>query len=269
MSSAALQLAEEKLIEFAKSVEISATKVLEGLHTTPHGGRGIEFHSGVAYTPGEDARYIDWKRYAATDRLTVNRFEREERSSWRVWVDRSASMHYREKVQWTNLWAGSILFLAKAFGDSWRLQEGVSHSIEEAFRELCEERPKEVPLSSLIEEASATTRLIIFSDFFCDLETLKVEVKKLSESYHSVHLIQILSAPERSFDFDEVVEFLDFESSGKLILDATHIRAAYIQSFLNLEKELKALVSDHVSFMLAMCEGESLEKQLIEFFEHL
>ena len=60
-----------ELIEFAKTVELEATRFLEGQHRSARAGQGIEYHSSVAYAEGEDAKHLDWKRFAATDRFLV------------------------------------------------------------------------------------------------------------------------------------------------------------------------------------------------------
>lgn len=270
MSDASFKLPEEKLLEFSKSIEVVATKILEGYHHSARGGRGVEFQSALPFSPGEDARFIDWKRYASTERLYVNRYQREERAGWRVWIDPSESMLYENKARWARLWAGCLLYLARSWGDSWWLAPDFSHSLEEAFRFLSAEgESHHATLADLERGSSVTDRLILISDFFLDSNELQNQVRRFQELYESVHLIQILSTKERDFLFSNVTEFVDLESNSKLILDAATIRRAYLKTFESLERDLKALVSDRVSFMLCMSNGASLENQLTEFFEEL
>jgi uncharacterized protein (DUF58 family) len=265
-----LRVPEDKLLEFSKSIQVVATKVLEGLHSTTHGGRGVEYQSSSPFSAGEDIRFIDWKRYASTDRLYVNRYQREERSGWKLWIDESESMSYENKRAYGRLWVGSILYLAKAWGDPWWLVPDFSHSLDEAFHFLAsDEKGEETQLSDLEKNSSSTDRLILVSDFFSNPHLLKKQIKRLEDLYHSVHLVQILTSKERDFKFSEVTEFVDLESSSKLILDAPTVRKAYLKSYENLESELKALVSEKVSFMLCMSEDANLHQQLIEFFESL
>lgn len=258
------------MIAFSKAVEVAATKVFEGIHHTQRAGRGVEFESASSFTPGEEARFIDWKRYAATDRLYINRYQREEKSGWKIWLDGSSSMNYQNKTYWARLWAGSLIYLAKTWGDSWSLAPAFSHSVDEAFQFLASTQPsQEVELDALESAASISDRLILISDFFFDPKLLAKKIERLLDLYHSVHLIQILSPKELNFDFSEVTEFMDLESSSKLILDSKVVKSAYLNAFNALTQQLKALVSDRVSFMIFSSEGESLEQQLTEFFESL
>ena len=55
-----LGVSESQLLEFAKSIQLEASKALEGLHASRRGGEGLEFHSSNQYTEGDDARFIDW-----------------------------------------------------------------------------------------------------------------------------------------------------------------------------------------------------------------
>ena len=57
-------------------------------------GSGIEFHDYRPYTPGDDLRAVDWKRYGRTDRYYLKRYRRETDLNLHVMVDGSASMDF-------------------------------------------------------------------------------------------------------------------------------------------------------------------------------
>ncbi|MCW8130186.1 MAG: DUF58 domain-containing protein [Planctomycetota bacterium] len=68
---------------------------LQGLHRNPRKGFSAEFSDYRTFTQGDDARWIDWRVFARTDRLYVKRFEAESALRATLVVDCSASMGYR------------------------------------------------------------------------------------------------------------------------------------------------------------------------------
>lgn len=68
---------------------------LQGLHRNPRKGFSAEFSDYRTFTQGDDARWIDWRVFARTDRLYVKRFEAESALRAILVVDCSASMAYR------------------------------------------------------------------------------------------------------------------------------------------------------------------------------
>ncbi len=263
----ALDFEESNLLEFAKTVELTATTVLEGLHDSRRGGEGIEFHSALPYSDGEDARRIDWKRFAASDRYYINRFQRDEKTSWAVAVDSSKSMNYAAKARWAHVWAGALLFLAKSWGDSWRLLPQTEFSLEEAFENLSRENSELVEPSSLKIESRKGERLVVLSDFFWadqELESLK---KYWIDHFDRVYLLQILSPQETHFDFSGVVEFRDMESNDKLILDSKSVSHKYRKA-LKMHQEFLSQDLPENSFAMTFLAGkDKIENQLLKFFE--
>lgn len=77
---------------------LAAKRLVDGLyvgrHASPLRGSGIEFHDYRPYTPGDDLRDIDWKRYGRTDRYYLKRYRRETDLNLHVVVDGSASMDF-------------------------------------------------------------------------------------------------------------------------------------------------------------------------------
>lgn len=76
----------------------AARQLVGGLYAGHHAsalrGAGIEFHDYRPYTPGDDLRAIDWKRYGRTDRYYLKRYRRETDLNLHVTVDGSASMDF-------------------------------------------------------------------------------------------------------------------------------------------------------------------------------
>lgn len=57
-------------------------------------GSGVEFADHREYAPGDDFRFLDWKLYGRTERLSLKLFEEEEDLSVYVLLDTSASMGF-------------------------------------------------------------------------------------------------------------------------------------------------------------------------------
>jgi uncharacterized protein (DUF58 family) len=67
---------------------------IQGLHRLPRRGFSAEFSDHRTFSPGDDARFIDWRLFARTDRLFVKCFEAETSLRATLVVDASASMGY-------------------------------------------------------------------------------------------------------------------------------------------------------------------------------
>lgn len=262
-------LDEASLVEFAKTVELTASQLLEGFHVSRRGGEGLEFHSLLSYSPGEDVRRIDWRRYASSDRLFVKKFEREEKSNWILAIDRSPSMNYGAKRDWASRWAGVIIFLAQIWGDRWQLVPHWTNEVKGAFEALTMATDGFKPELNPTIESQATGRLIVLSDFFWEREFLEYSLKNWQADFKSVHCVQILEPQEASFDFKETIEFRDLESSDRLILDGQAVKKRYLVELTNLQRMIQSALVEPSTWTSVRSSGESIELQIQKFFEVL
>lgn len=264
-----LTLDEAQLIEFAKTVELSASKVLEGVHRSARGGDGLEFHSATPYSQGDDVRRIDWKRLAASDRVYIRKFQREEKSDWQIFIDRSESMTYGKKFLSAAHWAASFSLLCEVWGDRCELwpQERVSH--QELLPQLTSGK-----LGFDFESWGGATprrgaRLLLLSDFFFDLDSMSSWIETHREQFYSIHLVQILDRRESQFSFDDVLRFEDPESPERLTLDANVVRERYLRELTSQQEALKKLTRDRDSFLNVVESTEAMEDYLLQFFVDL
>lgn len=268
--NAHLRINEQQLTEFAKRIELIASHILEGSHFSKRGGEGIEFHSSLPYSEGEDIRRIDWKRYASTDRYYIQKFEREEKSSWTILWDSSSSMNYGSKPDFGRLFVGSILFLARVWGDSWTLLPDGDVSFEEAFKFILGNQAGLEPQQFEEIEGSRSSKLILISDFFFEEALLKSLVDRWEEEFKEIHLVQTLDLKELSFDFADVTRFEDMESTDRLTLDPRTARSAYMEALMQHQGFLKSLIPEGSgSFRRVLANADHVEKELMEFFEDL
>ena len=263
------QISESQLIEFAKTIELTATKVLEGAHLSRRGGEGLEFHSSRPYAEGEDTRFIDWKRFASTDRYFIKNFERQEKTGWSLFVDRSESMLYGQKLEWSKHFAGCLIFLARALGDSWSLYPEQEQDVSAVLKSLLENRAGadfEKKFDSFVPKGN---RIVIFSDLFFDPTHLKNKIEDWQAEGFKVCLIQTLDPREIDFSFSDAIEFKDFESSDRLLLDAKSAQRSYREALQSMNREWDAILGDQGFRFPVSTNIAFMEKQLQEFFERL
>ncbi len=261
-----MQIAEESLSEFAKTVELTGTKFLEGFHRSLRSGSGVEFHELRSYGEGEDARHIDWKRLAASDRYLVRQFEKNEKTAWRVWVDSSESMTYGQKRAWAATFAGSLLYVAQTLGDSWSLLGQEKTSLFKAYDELTKgETPSSFPrLPDLSLQRG--DRVVLISDFFFDLDEMLQSLESIRDQISQIILVQVLDSKEMRFDFKDVIQFDDRESSSRLILDAAAIKDGFLKSLSDHQNKLRKSLSEADAFYVFEDQVTAIPLQLSEFF---
>lgn len=97
--------------------------VLTGLHSSTFRGGGREFDRHRDYQQGDDARHIDWRLFARSDRLHVREYHDEANLHAYVVVDASASMgfsdrHGLSKLRYAQFTAAALCHLMLRSGDA-------------------------------------------------------------------------------------------------------------------------------------------------------
>jgi uncharacterized protein (DUF58 family) len=109
-----------------KDLSLAARRTIDGFHTginkSSVKGTGLEFSQYRSYQPGDDLRWLDWKRYARTDRYYIRESEMETGISVRLLVDASLSMDHRDgdfsKLDYARHLAAALAWLAHSQGDA-------------------------------------------------------------------------------------------------------------------------------------------------------
>jgi uncharacterized protein (DUF58 family) len=95
---------------------------LTGINTSFVKGPGLEFSGYRSYQPGDDLRWLDWKRVARSDRYYIRESEVETSISVRLLVDASKSMDHRDgvftKLDYARHLAAALAWLAHRQGDA-------------------------------------------------------------------------------------------------------------------------------------------------------
>src|SRR3984885_11039099 len=93
---------EEEIWMAIKDLSLAARRTIDGfmagINKSKVKGPGLEFSQYRSYQPGDDLRWLDWKRYARTDRYYIRESEVETSISVRFLIDASLSMNHLDGV---------------------------------------------------------------------------------------------------------------------------------------------------------------------------
>jgi uncharacterized protein (DUF58 family) len=196
-----------------------ATTVLAGWHGRRTSGRGETFWQFRAFTPGEPASAIDWRRSARDDHLYVREKEWEAAHTLWLWADLSASMDFRSRLsQVTKRQRSNVLLLAiaellAAAGERIGLlgasdpilarnaAERIANFLAVAEAGLPETRP-----------LKRFSDVVLISDFLDPVADLESTLDKIVRSGARGHLIQVTDPIEETFPYAGRTEFVDPES---------------------------------------------------------
>src|ERR1700754_4942432 len=109
-----------------KDLSLAARRTIDGfmagINKSKVKGTGLEFSQYRSYQPGDDLRWLDWKRLARSDRYYIRESEMETSISVRLLVDASRSMDHRDgaftKLDYARHLAAALAWLAHSQGDA-------------------------------------------------------------------------------------------------------------------------------------------------------
>lgn len=222
---------------------------LAGAHRSPLSGFAVEFAGHREYVPGDDPKHIDWRVYFTRDKYFIKQYEMETNFVCHLVLDVSASMRYGEGRTQKLLYAAQM---ATTLGYSIVKQSDKvslatfderllsflppSNSMSQIVRmteHLDEIKPvKKTAMADCLTELAGRTRrreiVMIFSDFFTDLDALETALQRLRYSQHEVALFQVLHHDELSFDFGGMVKFVGLEMPQELLAQPEDVRRSYL-----------------------------------------
>ncbi len=224
---------------------------LAGAHKSPLSGFAVEFAGHREYVPGDDPKHIDWRVYFNRDKLFVKQYELETNFVCHLLLDISASMRYgegnRQKLLYASQMAATLGYSIVRQSDKVSLATFDSHvrgfvapsnSMDQVVRmtqHLDEVDPvdKTSMADCLMELSTRMGRreiVVIFSDFFTDLDELESAVHRLRYNRHEVVLFQVLHHDELSFDFDSMTKFVGLEIPEELLVQPEDLRRGYLHA---------------------------------------
>lgn len=259
---------------------------LAGAHKSPMSGFAVEFAGHRDYIVGDDPRHIDWRLYYKRDRLSIKQYEMETNFVCHLLLDVSASMRYGEGVQQKLLYAAQAattlgysivkqndkVSLA-TFDNRVRGYVPPGNSLAQIHRitqHLDEIEPVEKTsmsdcLTDLTGRMGRREIVMIFSDFFTDLESLESVLQRMKYNRHEIVLFHVLHHHERSFEFEGMVKFLGLEEVSEYLTQTEDIRQAYLEAVRRYEAALDDLCRRNAIERIPMDTSHNMGDELIEY----
>lgn len=224
-----------------KDLALAARRTIDGfmagINKSKVKGPGLEFSAYRSYQPGDDLRWLDWKRYARTDRYYIRESEIETSISVRLLVDASASMAHTDgafsKWDYAKYLTASLAWLANQQGDALGLyvfQDGqVSvlpsrkdpQHLARIFHQLEAIRPGGVvgdPVSyrHVFTGEQKRELLIFVTDLYETTGEITRMLDLLASLKHEIIVFHIMGAKELEGDFGPWSEVEDLETGRRM-----------------------------------------------------
>lgn len=225
---------------------------LSGAHRSPLAGFAVEFAGHREYVTGDDLRHLDWRVFYRREKYFIKQYEMETNLTCHFVLDASESMRYGEDHEQKLLYAARMAaILSKLVTDhSDRVSftvvdEGIvgvvppSNSPAQVIRfaeQVDRIEPKrgtklDEALNELVGRLGRREIVMVFSDFFCDLDKLEPALQRLRYQKHEVVLFHVLHHDEIAFDFEGQIRFRGLEIPEELTTQPDQLRNLYLQEF--------------------------------------
>jgi uncharacterized protein (DUF58 family) len=277
------------------SLELRARLIVEGLmtgmHRSPYQGISVEFAQHRPYAAGDDIRHVDCKVYMRAEKIYLKQFQQETNLNLVCVVDASESMGYgtvgargegrgASESKWTKYdhataIAASLSYMAIQQQDSVALAI-FDQTLSRYFKssnspsqwKLVVNELQQVPrwnktntgkiLDQIAEKLNHRSLIVVLSDFFDDLDSIKQGLRHLRYRKHEIMVLQILDPAEVEFPFEDVTLFKGLEESGELLTEPRALRDGYLEQLRQFTDELKKI-----------CRGMNIDFQRFNSGEHL
>ena len=235
---------------------------LAGAHRSPLSGFAVEFAGHREYAWGDDPKHIDWRVYFTRQRYFIKQYEMETNMVCHLVLDTSASMRYGEdsqqKLDYAARMATTLAYAVirqsdkvslAAFDEEVREFIPPSNSLSQIVRmtsvvDETEPVKKTRMGNCLIELAGRPRRreiVMIFSDFFTDLDELEAAIQRLRYQKHEVVLFQTMHHDELAFDLDGQIKFLGLEVDEQLLTQPDQVRRRYLRALNRFNDRLETI----------------------------
>jgi uncharacterized protein (DUF58 family) len=259
---------------------------LAGAHKSPLSGFAVEFAGHRDYIVGDDPRHIDWRLYYKRDRLSIKQYEMETNFVCHLLLDVSASMRYGEATQQKMLYAAQAattlgysiirqndkVSLATFDnrvrghippGNSLAQIHRMTHHLDEI--EAVEKTEMADCLTELTGRMGRREIVMIFSDFFTDLEALEAALQRMKYNRHEVVLFHVLHHHERTFEFEGMIKFLGLEEISEYLTQTEDIRQGYLEAVRRYETAFDDLCRRNAIERIVVDTSHNLGDDLVDY----
>lgn len=247
------------------NIELKARLVVEGfitgLHRSPYHGFSVEFAEHRQYRQGDEFRHIDWKVFGRTDKYYVKQFEEETNLRSMIALDASASMRFASEGNISKFEYASYLAAALSYMLI-KQKDAVGLSLYDTeIRTFLPASSKQSQIHNILKMLDATTPanqtgtaqaldllaerirrrglVVIISDFFDDLSSVKSALQHFRHKKHEVLVFQILDPREIDFKFGRDAIFKDIEIGEEMTTQPYQIQKAYTQTMQEFTNTIK------------------------------
>jgi len=234
------------------AAERVAATVAQGVHGRRRVGQGDSFWQFRPFLPGDEARRIDWRQSAKSDRAFVRETEWAAAQTVYLWLDPSASMRWHSRlVPVEKRERGALLLLALA---SLLLRGGERVSLlRPDIRPVAGRAGLERLAAALLADAPEAglptsmrlprhARVVLFGDFLAPLPDIQAELAWLASVPVTGHLLQILDPAEMDLPYAGRVRFEGLEREAPLLVPRVDVlRDAYAGRLADQQEGLRAM----------------------------
>jgi uncharacterized protein (DUF58 family) len=264
------EIIDPKDLSRLNGLELLASRVVDGLlsgrHRSQMKGGSAEFTEHRSYAPGDEIRLIDWKVYGKTDRYFIKQYIEQTCLQVFVVLDGSGSMGFGwnelTKFQYGRALAACLTRLVLRQRDSAGLavlgatlrnyippRSNPNH-FQAMLQLLGEARPGgETSLAQNLTELARRIKrrglIVLVSDCFDDLDSLRHSFHTLRARGHEIILMHTMAREELTFDFGGWSRFDCLEVDGSHItLDPGLVRKDYLESIQTFLTGLKRICGE-------------------------
>ena len=262
---------------------------LAGAHKSPLSGFAVEFAGHREYVPGDDPKHIDWRVYFNRDKYFIKQYEMETNFVCHLLLDVSASMRYGEGDEQKLLYASKM---ATTLGHSIVRQSDKvslstfdervlgfvppSNSMGQVIRmtdHLDEIQPvQKTRMAECLTELTGRMRrreiVIVFSDFFTDLDALEPALQRMRYNRHEVVLMQIMHHDELAFEFNGMIKFIGLEIPQELLTQPDELRQGYLRAMQRFNDRFEDLCQRNRIERVLVDTRRDLAEVLIDYLNH-
>jgi uncharacterized protein (DUF58 family) len=248
------ELQDHHILMAIKDLSLAARRTIDGfmagINKSKVRGPGLEFSQYRSYQPGDDLRWLDWKRYARSDRYYIRESEIETSISIRLLVDASNSMAHRDgeftKLDYARLLAASLGWLAHMQGDSFGLytfHDGNVSSLPSRkdpqhlarfFYQLENIRPggrmgEPVRYKHIFTGEGKRELLVFITDMYEQKGEISHLLELLSALRHEVIVLHLMAGNELEMDYKGYLRVEDLETGEQIAFPGAVGQKEYVQ----------------------------------------
>ena len=259
---------------------------LAGAHKSPLAGFAVEFAGHREYVPGDDPKHVDWRVYYSRDKYFVKQYELETNFVCHLIVDVSASMRYgagdQQKMLYASQMATTLAYSVVKQSDKvsfatfdTKLRGTLTpsnslHQVTRITQHLDEIEPVEKTrladcLSDVAARIGRREIVMLFTDFFGDIEGLESTLQRLRYDQHEVVLFHVLHHDERAFDFDEMTKFVGLEVDETLMAQPDDVRRGYLEALHKFTTQLEGMAIRNQCEYIPVDTSRSMSELLADY----